>query len=295
MVSYNCSKCNKIFNKKSHYITHINRKNKCDNIADTLNCIYCKKLFATKGSMTRHIKSNCPELLKSENEKQKIYAELLQLKQLQLKQLQQEIDELQQQMTVDEKGTTNDEQMNHNINNNTMNNINNNNNINTVNNNNTVNNINNGTINNITIIAYGSEDISTIQKKDIIKAIGTGYHSTINLTKTLHFNANHPEYHNVYIPSIKQAYAMIYDGTKWKLVQKQELIEDMYNDKKDYIEENLEEFAESLSMSKIKALERWLESDENDDKCIQKIKKDIELLLYNERKIPLTTTKTINK
>jgi len=63
----------------------------------------------------------------------------------------------------------------------------------------------------------------------------------------------------------------------------------MYQDKKDYIEENLEEFAQSLSKSKLMALKRWIDSDDNGDKCIKKIKKDIELLLYNERKIPIHT------
>lgn len=63
----------------------------------------------------------------------------------------------------------------------------------------------------------------------------------------------------------------------------------MYQDKRDYVEENLEEFGKSLSKSKLNALKRWLESDENDDKCIKLIKKDIELLLYNKKKIPLKT------
>ena len=88
---------------------------------------------------------------------------------------------------------------------------------------------------------------------------------------------------------MKDSYAMIYDGQNWKLVQKTGLIDGMYEDHKEYVEENLEEFGKS----KLKALKRWLESDEDDDKCIRKIKKDIELLLYNSKKIPLDTRKLI--
>ena len=146
---------------------------------------------------------------------------------------------------------------------------------------------NNGIINNITIVACGKEDITKINIKSIINAVSKGFKSPVQLTKVIHFNDKHPEYQNVYIPSIKGSYAMVYDGNEWKLMQKNDLIESIYMDKKYYIEENLEDFAKSLSDYKIRALKKWLDSDENDDKSIKSIKKDIEYLLYNERGKPI--------
>ena len=75
---------------------------------------------------------------------------------------------------------------------------------------------------------------------------------------------------------------MMFDGKDWNLTMKDELINKIYDDKKNYIEENLDEFIDSLSTSRKKALERWLSTDDADEK-INKVKNEIKLLLYNKR------------
>ena len=50
------------------------------------------------------------------------------------------------------------------------------------------------------------------------------------------FNPDYPEYHNVYISSMKDKYAMMYDGHNWNLVMKKDLIDKIYDDNKNYIE-----------------------------------------------------------
>ena len=277
MSNYECGECNKMFSNKFNYERHLNRKNKCYNKTYTEDCVYCNKIFSTKSSVTRHIKSNCKIFKKKEIEKKNIYDELTRLKEENNK-LKKENKKLKNK-TKSEKGLKK-------ITKNIITN-----NVGSINIESTKNKIVNN--NNITIVAYGKEDISDIDIKQILAAVSRGYQTPVQLTKTLHFNPKHPEFHNIYIPSMKDSYAMIYDGQNWKLVQKTGLIDNIYEDKKDYIEENLEEFSKSLSVSKLKALKRWLESDEDDDKCIRKIKKDIELLLYNSKKIPLDTRKMI--
>ena len=64
------------------------------------------------------------------------------------------------------------------------------------------------------------EDISEIGLKKILLAVSKGYSTPLKLTEAIHFNPDHPEFHNVYIPNINNSYAMIYDGKDWKLVQK---------------------------------------------------------------------------
>ena len=88
---------------------------------------------------------------------------------------------------------------------------------------------------------------------------------------------------------MKDKYAMMFDGTGWTLTTKEELINKIYEDKKNYIEENLEEFIESLVPSRKRALERWLETYDDDTK-IKEIKENIKLLLYNFRKM-ITSSK----
>jgi len=155
------------------------------------------------------------------------------------------------------------------------------------------NNVNNGTINNIYLVGYGKEDMDRIDRSDLLKAVKTGFNSPLSLTETMHFNPKYPEFHNVYIPSMKDKYAMIYDGSEWTMVTKEYLIDKMYDDKRDYIEENLEEFLDSLTKSQQNALNRWMKSEETHP-YISKIKDDIKLLMYNKRKIVTDTKKTCN-
>jgi hypothetical protein len=138
-----------------------------------------------------------------------------------------------------------------------------------VTNNNKINNgtVNNGTINNnIVLIGYGKEELAKIDKKDIIKSLKKGFYSTIQLTEAVHFNPKYPEYHNVYISNIKDKYAMMYDGKEWTLTRRAELIDRLYETKRDYIEDNMDEFLESLTNSQTKALERWLNIDDKHNK-----------------------------
>ena len=62
MVKYTCPKCDKIFDKKSNYYTHMNKKKPCnpesiDNSNKT--CIHCAKIFSRTTGLTLH-KSICP-------------------------------------------------------------------------------------------------------------------------------------------------------------------------------------------------------------------------------------------
>jgi len=160
------------------------------------------------------------------------------------------------------------------------------------NNTNNTNNINNGNIYNntmnitVNVVPFGKEDLSKINKTDLLKVFRSGFNSALRLTETTHFNPKYPEYHNVYISSMKNKYAMTYDGSDWSLVMKDELIDKMYDKKRDYIEENMDDFLESLTTSQINALHRWLNADD-DHQYIRKIKNDMKLMLYNKRKMAL--------
>ena len=44
-----------------------------------------------------------------------------------------------------------------------------------------------------------------------------GFKSVENLTKSLHFDKNRPENHNIYISNIKDNYVMMYDGDRLEI------------------------------------------------------------------------------
>jgi hypothetical protein len=157
----------------------------------------------------------------------------------------------------------------------------------------------NNTINNITIVAHGKEDYDLINDKEIIKAFGYGYHAAVKLITAVHFNPRYPNFHNVYVQNMKEKYCTIYDGKKWISKLKKDIIDDLYENNKDYIEENLDKYRGSLSQSKINSLHRWLDTDaknsDSDAILIGGIKEKIHLSAYNERCIPKNTIKLIKQ
>ena len=148
-------------------------------------------------------------------------------------------------------------------------------------------NVNNNTMNiTVNVVPFGKEDLSKIDKTELLKVFRSGFNSALRLTETTHFNPKYPEYHNVYISNMKNKYAMTFDGNDWALVMKDELIDKIYDNKRDYIEENMDEFFQSLLPSQINALHRWLNVDD-DHQYVQKVKNDMKLMLYNKRKMAL--------
>jgi hypothetical protein len=295
MSNFVCEICKKTFKKREN-LTYHTEKAVC--AGKELSCRFCPAKFRSKSAMYYHMRKDCKIKKKEIKDKEDIYENLIKAqnetkeKILELqnenkkmkeefeknnkkhekekkefkkkdKEREKEIKLLKQQINKKEK--TNSIQINGN------------------NTNNVSNNINQGVINNVTLIAFGSEDLTKLDKKDVIAAIRCGYNSVTNLTKTIHFNPKYPEYQNIYISNIKDTYAMMYDGKKWNLTFKEDLINRIYEDKKDYIDENFDEFVKSLSESSKNSLRRWLDTDENDKK-ISLIKKKLKVLLYNERK-----------
>jgi hypothetical protein len=227
------------------------------------------------------MRTNC--LIKKENEKQKemIYERLIKLEEenKRLSGIEKENEKLKNKIKKMNKIPK--------ITNNTVNS--------NCNNNNTTN-INNGVINNFTLYAHGKEDLDRIDRNDLLAGIKNGFNSTTKLTELINFNPKYPEYHNVYISNMKSKYAMKYDGTEWTLVRKNDLIDDVYEQKRDYIYINMDNYSKSLSKIQKESIDRWMLLDEinPNDPVIRRIKSDIELLLYNNRDIPMDTTDKMN-
>lgn len=140
------------------------------------------------------------------------------------------------------------------------------------------------------MVGCGKEDMTIIDKDEMLRGFRKGFQSVVETAEITHFNEKHPEYHNVYISNIKDKYGTIYDNVKgWHLISESELVDSIYKKQKYYIEDNMDDYAELLTGSQMKSLNRWLEIDDDDDPKIKKIKADLKLLLYNRRDIPIKT------
>jgi hypothetical protein len=132
------------------------------------------------------------------------------------------------------------------------------------------NHINNGTINNgpvinNTYVKFGNEQLSTLLKhKDMLKIINKQCLCIEESIKTVqlavrvlefpkeivHFNKSFPEYNNIFITNMKDTIAYIFDGIKFIITSKDDVINNLYNSHL----ENIEQFLEEVEIPFIKKI-----------------------------------------
>jgi hypothetical protein len=164
------------------------------------------------------------------------------------------------------------------------------------NNNNITNNINNGTINNINIVKFGSENIKDIlNEKEIMKIFSSWYNAIEESIKEVHFNKSRPEYRNILITNLRDNIAYVYNGNKFEAVQKQSVISELIDKHVNNIEVSLENYKHKLPKKTANILDKLLEkleddeskiTDENNKKEYKNFKSyktnEIKLMIYNE-------------
>jgi hypothetical protein len=256
-------------------------------------CNFCYSTFTRKDSLVKHLTSRCP--IKNNEEKEdndrynKLLKEMKKLKEQNIK-LQESIKTIAVNNTntivenlddtnisptrVDNRTDNRIDNRTNMVNSHITNNSNNNN---AINSNNTYN-----------IIAFGKEKLD--YNEDVVKfLLSYGYDAVAKTIEYTNLNKNKPQYHNVYIPNIKSPYATVYDGKDWKLEDINIVLNQLYDDKRCYLEDKFDEFISSLDKTTKKKFKRFLNDDKDDSKTVKWIKKRIRLLLYNKRKVPMQT------
>ena len=149
-----------------------------------------------------------------------------------------------------------------------------------VNNNNT----NNGTINNIIINSFGSEDTSYITNKQIIKALKMCKEFPLEMIKITHFNKEKPENHNIYKPNFKDKYVKYFNDNIWKIGDAKRIMTELYMSKMDIAEEKFEELKKYLSEI-TQGRFQWFLDNREEPEVMSEVLKKIAEMLYNERGI----------
>jgi hypothetical protein len=282
MPNYKCSRCSKEFSQKCHYKNHINKKFPCKEIPQKpskipqnnsnikkseLVCNYCCKEFSRKDNLTRHIDGYCKVKKANDAKMEEMMTMLIELKESNKKivaennQNKEKIAKLEVDNTKYKKIV------------------------------NTQNNINQQT-NNITfkINAYGTEDTSKITVNEYKRILCRGMNSTPALVEKLHFNKNIPENHNVYISNLRDEYVLMFDGKIWRLKDRDDALQQLYEDKSDILETKFEDLIERLDEPTIKMFKRFLKIKDDDEK-IRVIKKELKKVLYENREMAMNTRK----
>ncbi len=272
---FKCPNCNKLYSRKFTLTRHMDKYCKLSNEVTnnennnkTTQCSYCNKIFSRSDSLKRHL-NICKTLLKFEKQKEDIFLALVEKIEKQndrLMILENENQKLKQK--INNTGSV----------------------INNINSNNT---INNNTQNIINIVAFGEEDLCKLYDKKVKYFLRKGFQSVPALIKDTHFDKNKPEFHNVYISNLKDLYAMTYDGRKWTINYRDDVINQLFDDKQCYLINKFKELNNSLDNTTTKKFKRFL--NEDDKLIIKGIKDDIKLMLYNNRDIPKETRKQMEK
>lgn len=233
-----------------------------------IKCKFCNKTFLRKDSLPRHLKT-CKEKKKDDEDRDNLMA-LVNMLNSQLVEQREQLKEQKEQLKEQkEQNREQQKQIKELI---------------------KKAGVNIGTQNiqqNIKILAYKNTDLSHLTDQDYLQCLNRSNMVIPNLIKKIHFNPKKPENHNIYISNIKNKYVMIYDGGKWNLHNQDETIDDLIDTNEVVIEQKLEEWLENGQEYPeiMKKFNRYLEKKEKDD-VINKIKEEIKLILFNNRKAP---------
>ena len=256
MVVHICTLCNYKTTTKQHYTKHLTTDKHLSKqpaiIKETPQfiCKYCDQNFSFKQSMFRHIKYSCT---KNKDEDLK---ELVRLLNAQLEQQRNDFQEqLQSQAKQIEK---------------LMGKLEINGSFNTTN-----------IQNNIQLLAYKDTDVSHLTENDYKTCIKKVNYCVMKMIEKIHFNPDKPENMNIYISNMKDKYIMVYDGFNWKLSNKREEIDKLYEEKELLLEEWLEENKDHEMKEKFM---KYI-NNRDDNELINSIKEDIKLMMYNKKQL----------
>ena len=205
MVVYKCKRCKKIFEDKTSYERHLNKKFKCKvnksgskvNKKKTHCCKTCKKTYTRKTSLVRHMKTQLHK------------ANLKKLKITKIKK------NNKKNMDVD---------VNANGNSNEINNCSKNNSYNKINSDNTI--INN---NNYYLAPFGEIETDKLTTDDKLNILLSDEDPIVQIIFKTNLNKDTPEYHNVGYMDIKSGYGYIFCGDTWEKKEIRLIMNDLIN------------------------------------------------------------------
>ena len=143
--------------------------------------------------------------------------------------------------------------------------------------------MNNGTINNtINIMALGQENIDEVlSKTDKIAILNKKENALPYMIEMVHFNDKYPQFKNIAITNNRTKQAYVYDtvGKVFKMVDKEELIEELIDYRVCDIEDYYMQYKDELEIPVKHKIDELIEHRGEDDITKDKIK----LLLFNNR------------
>ena len=149
--------------------------------------------------------------------------------------------------------------------------------------------INKGTVNNITynIIGLGHENLTEVfSKKEKMAILKNRFYCLPELVEYAHFNDKYPQFKNILITNTQNTLAYKYDTKKKQFVavNKDELLDDIVDERMCDINSFYDELENDLDEKTKEIIEKVKDKIENEPVYKELKKKDIKLIIYNNRK-----------
>ena len=146
---------------------------------------------------------------------------------------------------------------------------------------------NSGTINNVTIIQLGSENlINALNDKEKRFILDRQAMSLNHLVDLVHVSKKYKKFHNVYITNLQSTFAYKFDvkQNKFIAVNKNELLTDIVDSRMYDIQKFYDEIYPELEPRKAAQIKKFIDRMGNEEDELKDIKKEeIKLILYNNR------------
>jgi hypothetical protein len=134
--------------------------------------------------------------------------------------------------------------------------------------------------NNIYINALGKENIDYISKEYIQAIVNDGPYGCIQkLIKQIHFNPKHKENQNIRIPNKRDKFALVYDGDKWIMENKHNMITRVTENAYGIITDHC------MDLNNRRFDKFCNEFDRRENSCRKRVNGDTELLILNNQQI----------
>jgi hypothetical protein len=140
---------------------------------------------------------------------------------------------------------------------------------------------------------YGEENMTHITIKDIISFLEKGENGIEALVEYKHFNRQVPENCNVVIKNLNNKFALMYKNSKWEVVNKSHILQDLYTSNVTYLKGKFEEIKSNLPKKIMNKFQKFIELSRNVD-IIEPILDNIRCILYNNRDLVVELNKIKN-
>ena len=146
--------------------------------------------------------------------------------------------------------------------------------------NNTINNTTN--IQNITINNFGTENIKSLKKENILNCIDRCYSCIPLLFKMIHIDQ--PENRNLYLTSMKHSFLYTYQNNKWVLDDLTKILDIAKNTKKDIMEEYFYDNKDKFKKYKQRNIHKML-NDYEKGLLHNRYNRKLKMILYNNKNL----------